>query len=202
MESEARSDLINHIVLANFTYLPDIISPGHPIRPKSVLSNFVRRRWNGQLIDLRCSWAAAGKNWYKCYEFDLSYPATHLATWRNTVLLREGGRVLLKLRPHEWLVSHHRHVRLRRTRPFSPTFLSIPLLYSFPLRNHIMPLFVGEHWSERANKLGLRSFRFLGTENWFILTSCGQRMEKGIDYLFTTEDCFIWIEESWLIHCS
>ena len=60
MASEARSDLINDFVLANFTYLTYISSPSHPIRLKSVLSNFVRR-WNGQLLDLRCTWAAAGK---------------------------------------------------------------------------------------------------------------------------------------------
>ena len=42
MASESRSDLINGFDLANFTYLPNIRSHGHPKGLKIVLSNFVR----------------------------------------------------------------------------------------------------------------------------------------------------------------
>ena len=55
MASEARSDLINGYVLANFTHLPNIRSPGHPKWLQKLVLNFDRsgRRWNGQLLDLR-----------------------------------------------------------------------------------------------------------------------------------------------------
>ena len=115
MASEARSDLVNCFVLDNFTYLPNIRSPGHPIRLKSVLWYFLRRRWNGQLLDLRCSWAAAGKN-----SFELTMYAVQYALWKSHVI-NETDLIFFVGYSRRRLPPTHCHLRVIPTYPFPST---------------------------------------------------------------------------------